>query len=189
MRRLTLLPLAALLIASAAAAQTRKAAMEIRPFAGVYVPTGAQHDIFRIAPMVGVQGALELRPNIHLVGELSWVPANMKVATTNDNAHILSQDLGVEMLLVRELPNGWLVKPFAGLGGGIRNFLYRANEFTSRGGPAGYGTLGSELEIGSIALRLEARGHIFRYRPPMTGSDNVTRRDLSVQLGMAYHLR
>jgi hypothetical protein len=188
MRRLTLLPLALLLFSSTAAAQER-ASIEIRPFAGVYVPTGAQHDVFRVGPLFGVQGALELRPNIHLVGELSWVPANMKVAATNDNAHILSQDLGVEMLLVRELPNGWMVKPFAGAGGGIRNFLYRANEFTSRGGPSGYGTLGSELEIGSIALRLEARGHIFRYRPPTIGGDNVTRGDMTVQLGMAYHLR
>ena len=187
MYRLTIVSLA-MLCASTVGAQTRRPAVEIRPFAGAYVPTGAQHDLFRTAPVLGLQGALEIRPNMHLVGEVSWVPATLKVESTNDAAYIFSQDLGIEMLLVRELSNGWFLKPFVGAGGGIRNFLYRADEFKSRGGPAAYGALGSELEIGSVAFRIETRGHVFRYRAPMKGSDNVTRRDVSLQLGVAYHL-
>ena len=188
MRPLVLVPLAMLALASTIAAQPRRSTAEIRPFVGVYVPAGAQRDIFRTAPVLGVQGALELRPNLHLVGELSWVPAMMKIESSNDNAYVFSQDVGVEMMLARQLSNGWLLKPFVGAGAGIRNFLYRADEFKSQGGPAAYGAFGSELEIGSVAVRVETRGHVFRYRPPMSGGENVARRDLTVQLGVAYHL-
>ena len=188
MRRLTFAPLAMLFLASTAAAQEQRSTVEIRPFAGVYAPLGAQHDMFHNAPLFGLQGALEIRPNFHLVGELSWVPATLRIESTNDNAYVFSQALGIELDLVRELSSGWVLKPFIGAGGGIRNFLYRADEFKSRGGPAGYAALGTEMQVGSIALRLEGRGHVFRYRSPVKGSDTVVRRDLTVQMGVAYHL-
>jgi hypothetical protein len=46
---------------------------------------------------------------------------------------------------------------------------------------AGYGAVGTELEAGAVALRLEARDYLTCFESPVTG-DNRTRNDLGLAL-------
>jgi hypothetical protein len=139
--------------------------------------------------VVGIQGALELRPELHLVGTLSWSPAVTRLDASNEHVNLFSQELGIEGLLPHRLSRQWTLKPFLGAGVGVRNYLYRAQEFKSRGGPLGYGSVGTELEYRAIALRLEARGNLFRYRSPESHGIRETRNDVTMAVGVAYHLR
>jgi hypothetical protein len=162
---------------------------ELRPFAGAYVPTGAQRDLFKDATMVGVQGALEIIPTVHLLGTFSWVPVHNKYPGFDENVSIFAYDVGTELGIVQPLGAGWDFKPFVGLGLGARTYSYKAAGLSDRTCAAGYGALGSEFQLERVALRLEARDNVFCYRSPMAGVASRTRNDVGLTFGLAYHFR
>ena len=162
---------------------------EIRPFAGVYVPTGALRHDFKSATMLGMQVAMELNDNLHVLGSLGWTHGHAKFAVLNDDvAYIWQYDAGVEFNLLAELGNQWLLRPLAGLGAGGRTYDYQAEGVGTSSCLAGYGALGTELQRGAIALRLEGRNYLACIDSPRTGRQH-TRNDLGIMFGFAYHLR
>ena len=189
MRRTTLVVAMIAAGAMALPAQAPTPRPEIRPFVGAYVPTGAQRDLFEDATLMGIQGALELKPTLHVLGTFSWVPGHNKFGGFDENVSIFAYDLGAELGFVRPMGEGWQLKPFVGLGAGARTYAYKADALADRTCTAGYGALGSEFQHDRFALRLEARENVFCYRAPIAGSKSVTRNDLGLAFGLAYHLR
>ena len=102
MRKLIVTLTALAVTAMALPAQESTVKPEIRPFMGMYIPTGDQRDLFDNAAMFGVQAALEFRPTFHLLGTFGWVPGQTKYPGDND-VQILQYDIGVEWDMVREL--------------------------------------------------------------------------------------
>jgi hypothetical protein len=88
MRRILLATLGVLAGAAVLSAQEPGAKLEIRPFAGVSVPTGTQRQVFNDAPIFGLQGAVELKPNFHVVGSFGWVPGQNEFVLSRDNVNI-----------------------------------------------------------------------------------------------------
>ncbi|MGH7679128.1 MAG: outer membrane beta-barrel protein, partial [Gemmatimonadaceae bacterium] len=155
--------IAALLVAvSGAAAQDGvPLRLELRPFAGVYVPTGSQADDFKTSSMFGLQAAMEFSPHFHLLGSLGWSDGRSKIAAlSKDVTYIWQYDLGAEFNAYQEMGYGWLFRPFAGVGAGGRTYEYQANAVGNRTCTAGYGALGTEFQKASVALRLESRGYV-----------------------------
>jgi hypothetical protein len=174
---------------SAAPAQETVMRPEVRPFVGMYIPTGTQRDLFDDAAMFGVQAALELRPSFHLLGTFGYVPGQSKYTTLKNDVQILQYDAGFELNMVRALGNAWLFKPFLGLGGGARTYLYDNDALTNRTCAAGYGALGMEFEINRAALRLEGRDNVFCFRSALPNVKSKTRNDVVFALGLAYHFK
>ena len=182
--------LTALVIAyQAAPAQESVVRPEIRPFAGAYIPAGVQRDLCDGAPMFGVQAALELRPAFHLLGTIGWVPGQTKYAGADADVQIFQYDVGIEMNAVQPLRGAWLFKPFIGVGGGARSYMYSNDLLLDRTCAVGYGAAGVELEINRTALRLEGRDNIFCFRSALPGIKSRTRSDFGLSLGLAYHFR
>jgi hypothetical protein len=179
-----------LLAATSAAAQQPAAIRpEIRPFVGAYIPAGALRDDFKTATMLGVQSALELSDYMHIVGTVAWTHGHNKFASfSNDVTYIWQYDLGVELNLIQEVGSSWLFRPFLGAGGGGRTYDYKAKAIGTQTCTAGYGALGTELQRGSIALRLEGRDYLTCYESPMTATKK-TRNDFGLAFGLAYHIR
>jgi len=188
MRKLIVTLTALAVTAMALPAQESTVKPEIRPFMGMYIPTGDQRDLFDNAAMFGVQAALEFRPTFHLLGTFGWVPGQTKYPGDND-VQILQYDIGVEWDMVRELENSWLFKPFIGIGGGARTYLYANDNLQDQTCAAGYGALGAELQFGRTALRLEGRDNIFCYKSALPNVKSETRNDVGLSLGLAYHFR
>lgn len=189
MRR-TMLAVAALFVgATALSAQESGVKAEFRPFVGASVSTGTQRDLFRDAPIFGLQGAVELHPNFHLVGTFGWVPGQNEFVLTRDNVNVFQYDVGIELGLVRPLGGNWQFKPYLGIGGGARTYAYEADQLADRTCTAGYGALGSEFQLGRTALRVEARDDVFCFKSPIEGQDSKTRNDIRLSVGMAYHFR
>ena len=190
MRRI-LLGLASALIVTAIAtptsAQTRTP--ELRPFVGAYIPTGAQRDLFRNATMVGVQGAMEMTPTFHLLGTVSWTPVHNKYVGFDENVNLFTYDVGAEVGLVRSLGSDWLLKPFGGLGIGMRSYSFKGAGLSDETCGSGYVAMGSELQLRKLALRLEGRDNVFCYRSPLAGVASKTRNDVGLAFGRAYHFR
>ena len=189
MRKGLLLAVASIVAASALPAQTWTPALELRPFGGAYVPTGTQRDYFKDASLLGLQGAIELKPSFHVVGSFSWVDGKSKYNLGKANVDIFQYDAGVELAAVKVLDRGWELKPFIGLGAGARTYQFSSDQLSNKTCSLAYGALGSELQIARIALHLEARDNVFCYRSPIVGQKSKTRNDLGLSLGMAYHIR
>ena len=162
---------------------------EIRPYAGVLVPTGDQRDLFKDAMLAGGQLAVELADRYHVVGTFGFSGPNFdNSVATGGHVHIYQADLGGELFKDMPLENGWRIRPFLGLGGGVRTY-----DPTDTGGsnsyPAAYGALGSEFQLSRVAMRLEARDYLTRFKG-LSGNDEVsTRNEVAISLGLAYHLR
>ena len=161
---------------------------EIRPFVGVYVPTGAMQDQFESASMAGLQIAVELNRNFHVLGSVGWTHVHTKLSMARDLTDIWQYDIGVEGNLIHPLNDLWLLRPFAGIGAGGRTYDYRAPGVGSRRCTAGYGSLGTELQRGDVAFRLEGRDYLSCFESPVTGRKS-TLNDVGISFGLAYHIR
>jgi hypothetical protein len=82
-----------------------------------------------------------------------------------------------------------MLRPFVGVGLGGRTYALRDVDADSRTYFAGYGALGTELQLGRIAFRLEGRDYISRYEGIREDTDTSTRNDILLSVGLAYHLK
>ena len=181
---------AGLLIAMSAgrAQDSKPIRLEVRPFAGRYLPAGTQGQEFKQASTFGLQGALELSSYIHVLASVGWTDSQSKNETlVLRGTKMLQSDLGLEANAVREIGTRYLLRPFVGVGAGARRYSYKEPGIATSTSGAGYGALGSELQRGSVALRLEARGYVSRFNMPLV-AEKQFRNDMSVMLGLAYHI-
>jgi hypothetical protein len=161
---------------------------EIRPFVGALIPTGDQRNVINDATLVGGQLALEMNGFLHLVGTFGYAGPNFdQQVATSGHVHIYQYDLGGEMFKDMELSSGWRLRPFFGLGAGLRT--YDLTEAGSENYPAGYGALGSEFQLSRFALRIEARDYLTRFKGLSGNEDAATRNEVALSAGLAYHLR
>ena len=183
--------LAALLVGATAASSqnvTGGWTPELRPFVGVFMPTGALRDDFKSATTLGAQGALEISSRFHLVGTASWTHGHQKFGLGTDRVDLWQYDAGIEGNIIHNLTPSWMLRPFAGIGAGGRTSDYKAEGLGTKSCTAGYGALGTELQRGTVALRLEGRDYLSCYESPITSSKK-TRNDMTVAFGLAFHLR
>jgi hypothetical protein len=163
-------------------------AVEIRPLAGAFLPTGEQRDLFKNAAMFGMRLAYELKPTLHLAGTFAWSPGQTKFVTFDNDVNVFQYDVGVELNAVYELNPNWQLKPLVGIGVGGRTYDYKAGALDANTCLAGYAALGSELQYRATALRLEARNYAFCYDDPIV-NDSKTRNEVGLAFGVAYHIR
>jgi hypothetical protein len=139
--------------------------------------------------MLGAGVAREVSEKLHLLASLGWTDGHNKLArVNNDRTFIWQYDAGIELNLVNDVGNGWLFRPLVGLGVGGRTYDYKAVGVGSKTCSAGYGSVGSELQRGIVALRLEARDYLSCYESPVTHAKQ-TRNDLGLTFGLVYHFR
>jgi len=188
MRTISIVIAAVALGASSLSAQASRPTVELRPFAGVTIPTGSQRDLFKDAPIAGLGLALQVRPNLHIVGTFGWMREHTKYNVSRNDANRYQYDAGVEFSLERDIAQSWTFRPFLGVGGGARTYDYQASTLLTRTCTAGYGAIGSELRTGQTALHFEARDYVFCSKSPLPGGDSKTRNDITMALGLAYHL-
>lgn len=161
---------------------------EFRPYVGAFMPTGALRDALKTSAVYGFEAALEVTPNLHVLGTFGWSPAHDKYTGYDENVNIYAVDVGSELGLVRSLASGWELKPFLGLGVGARTYDYKSSSLAGQTLAAGYLSAGSEFQLSRIALRVEGRENVFHFRSPLSTGSNL-RNDVSLLLGFAYHFR
>lgn len=166
----------------------RPRALEIRPTAGAVVPTGDQRDVMDDAAAFGLQLGWELKPALHLVGSFGWSPTHHALAVVDHGVDVFHYDVGAEFNLIRSMGPRWDLKPFLGFGVGGRTYAYDASTLDTGTCQAGYATVGTEFQRGDMALRLEARDVLYCFKDPVQ-EKNLTRNDVALSMGVAYHVR
>ena len=189
MRKLVLVALT-LLTAGTLVAQERGLRLrpEIRPLAGVLIPTGALRDDFKSAETFGGQLAVELTPVVHVVGTVAWTHGHTKLPVLNNRTDVWQYDAGLELNPFGRLGEGWEVRPFVGVGAGGRTNDYKEATLRTTTCLAGYGGIGAELQRGMVAFRMEGRDYLSCQESPLTGVKK-TRNDIRLNVGIAFHLR
>ena len=106
----------------------RKSTLEIRGLTGALIETGAQHDLFSDAPLVGVELAKELKPTVHAVASFGWAPSEVTYSFSNTHVSILQYTLGIEVGLSRIVYGEHFFKPFVSFGAGAPDIRIRRPE-------------------------------------------------------------
>jgi hypothetical protein len=194
---------ATLLVAGAAQAQvdlTRGGTItpELRPFVGAYVPTGTQSDLLKEGVVSGLQVGLEATRYMHVVGTFAWSSThnrNVRLGTGPDDqtgshrVNLYAYDAGVEFFTRRNAGSEWQLRPFVGAGVGGRTYDPVAHDAKTLNDMAGYGTLGTELQRRSIALRIEGRDYVSQWKGIDGNESSKARNDLMFVAALAWHLR
>jgi hypothetical protein len=172
----------------AAGAQMADAPMlELRPYAGAWIPTGDARDRFDDEPILGAQLALQVRPRTRLVGGIGLVPAEADYSVTDRAVTIVQVDAGLEWDFARAIQ--WArLRPFLGLGAGGRSYLYGDGALKDRTCLAGHGAVGSDARIGPTKVRFEVRGNVYCFKFPVGGAQSRTRSDLTIAVGLPFRV-
>ena len=89
-----------------------------------------------------------------------------RIATYDPKLDAFTYDVGAEFRAPKLIGgNAISLSPFAGIGAGGRSYNYRSLSAPATSNVAGYGSVGGELGVGRIRLRLEARDYLTGFRP------------------------
>jgi hypothetical protein len=183
------LTLAALLalVGTTARAQAGGLGLEVRPFVGAYIPTGDQRDLLKDAVLVGGQASWRVIPAFAISGTFAWSPSKDRITPGNQTLDLFQYDLGAELRADSWYDGGFItLTPFVGLGAGGRTYSYRDLNVGNQTNFDGYGSLGGDIGFGPVALRIEARDYVSRFKPLTGGGDTGTRNDIGLAAGIAY---
>jgi len=177
--------------------------LEVRPFAGGFLPTGTQRDVLKDAAALGGQLGWRFHENFALTGAFTWAPSKDKTTALQSSApgalytgreeqlDVFGYDLGVEARLPITLTPSWVVAPYVGAGGGARSYHYRdLSGVGTETNPVGYGALGIDLapSSGPLGVRLEARDNVSGFKG-LRGENAERKARNDVQLAGGVTLR
>lgn len=178
MRKTFLVAIMAITVVGMASIATA-ATPELRPFAGALVPTGDQRDVLDDMFLMGVEGGVELADAFHLVGTFGWAPSKY-----SKDPSLFQYDVGVETFRPFAMTPEWEIRPFLGAGLGARTYVKSGDQETNL---AGYGAVGAEFQLDRVAVRLEARDYLTRFKGIQGGEPTETRNDVAVLGALAVH--
>jgi len=143
-----------------------KPGWELLVSSGVVVPTGAQRTRVAQGKLTAAQVLYVVRPAIAVTASLGWARTR-DIATVNDpKLDAFTYDVGAELRAPKLIGGSAIsLSPFAGIGAGGRSYNYRSLSAPATSNVAGYGSVGGELGVGRIRLRLEARDYVTGFRP------------------------
>ena len=152
---------------------------EVRPFVGIYVPTGEQKNQVRAAQLAGMQLSLRAVPAFAITGTFGWSPAEDQITRVDETLDLFQYDLGVEARAPELFASmSTEFSPFIGLGAGARTYIYRDLDVGARTNFAGYGALGGDIIFGSVGLRIEGRDYISHFQALDHSGGTDTRNDM-----------
>lgn len=175
--------LGALLLSAAMAPALRAQApvprWQFRLANGSLLPTGAQRDALKRAPVLAAQLSRTLAPTLAVVGTFGWARSRDLATVDATKLDIFSADLGLEATAsTRQLSKTFSFTPLVGLGSGVRYYNHRhlaVDETTTLGG---YVAAGGELGIGRVGVRLEVRDYLTNFTPLIAGGRSSVRNEV-----------
>lgn len=184
MRSITLGAAVLVAVSSPAAAQLEshpwRPGPEARAFGGAFIPTNAQRSVLSDAVFVGGQLGYEVWHAVTLVGSFGWSP-------NNDVLRVYQYDFGGEFALTRPMSKGWTFRPYLGAGVGGITYDFRDQVTESQTYLTGYGAVGAEFELYSLAVRLEARDYLSDWKGLDGKQPSSIRNHVTLALGTAFH--
>jgi hypothetical protein len=173
--------------AEAQASLPQRHSWELLVSSGALVPTGAQRGVLKDAALTAAQVAYVIRSRFALTATLGWARSRDLASAGGPKVDIFSYDLGAEARVPRWFAGDRVTfSPFVGAGVGARSYNYRNLELDATHNVAGYGTVGGELGMGRVRLRLEVRDYVAGFKPLAGGGTANTRNDVVIMAGLRF---
>jgi hypothetical protein len=162
-------------------------AWEFRATSGALIPTGAERSVLKDAAMSAAQLSWVVSPPFAITATVGWARSRDLVSAGVPRLDVFTYDLGAEYRAPRWFAdNAVTFSPFVGAGAGARSYNYRSLDVDATHNIAGYGTVGGELGIGRVGLRLEVRDYVAGFKPLAGGGSSSTRNDVVATVGLRF---
>jgi len=168
----------------------QKPGWELLVSSGIVVPTGAQRAAVRQGKLTAAQLSYVVRPALALTAALGWARTR-DIATVGDpKLDAFTYDVGAEVRAPRWIGSTAInFSPFAGVGAGGRSYNYRSLAVGATHNAAAYGSVGGELGVGRVRLRVEARDYVTGVKPLAGEGASRTGNDVAVMAGLRFVTR
>lgn len=154
---------------------------------GTMVPTGSQGDAIKRGGLTALQLSYVVDPALALTATVGWTRSRDIASEGNPKLDLFTYDVGAEVRAPRWLSRGRVsFTPFAGLGAGARSYNYRSLDVDATHNLAAYGSIGGDVGIGRVHVRVEARDYVSGFKPLDGAGDTDTRNDVALLFGLRY---
>jgi hypothetical protein len=152
---------------------------------GTLLPTGDQRDAIKRGNLSAVQLTYVARPMIAITSMFGWTRSR-DIATAGDpKLDVFTYDVGAEVRAPHwSVGKGMTFSSFAGIGAGGRSYNYRKLDVDATHNLSAYGSVGGELGVRRIRLRLEARDYVSSFKPLAGAGETRTGNDVVVMAGL-----
>jgi hypothetical protein len=158
---------------------------ELNVPSGTLVPTGDQRDAIKRGNLSAVQITFVAKPMFAITTTGGWARSR-DIATVGDpKLDVFTYDVGAELRAPRLMSGkGMTFSGFAGVGGGGRSYNYRKLEVDATHNLSAYGSVGGELGIRRVRVRIEARDYVSEFKPLAGPGESRTGNDVVVMAGL-----
>lgn len=175
-------------LAHAQSSVATKPGLELLVPSGTVGPTGKEDHVKR-AKLTAVQLSYGLRPDLVLTSTVGWARATPLGLGPRAKLDLFTYDAGVEYRLPRRSGDRRInFKPFTGVGIGARTHNYRNADVATTHNTAMYASVGGELGLSRVRVRLEVRDYL-TWVIPFGTSGTRRRSDVAVLAGLRLALR
>jgi hypothetical protein len=162
-----------------------KSRWEFLVLSGTLVPTGAQRDVIRRADLSAAQLTFVARPALALTSTVGWARSRDVSIGDNPKLDVFTYDIGAELRSPRwTVSDGFTLSSFAGAGAGGRSYNYRKLDVDATHNISGYATVGTEVGVRRVHVRLEARDYLTGFKPLNGIGASRTGNDVVVMAGL-----
>lgn len=161
---------------------------ELRVSSGAFVPAGNQRNSMKDAQATAAQLSWLVRPSLALTGTFTWARSR-DIASLNDpKLDVFTSDVGVEARPAKWHANRTVsFSPFVGVGGGARSYNYRKLDVNATNNLAGYASIGGEIGVRRVGVRIEARDYATGFRTLADGAKANARNDVMIMAALRFN--
>lgn len=154
---------------------------------GAIVPTGTQRDAIKRGNLTAIQLTYVATPAVAITSTVGWARSR-DIATVGDpKLDVFTYDVGAEVRAPRWAASKTVTfSPFAGAGAGGRSYNYRKLDVDATHNLAAYGSIGGDLGVRRVRVRLEARDYVTGFKPLAGQGATRTGNDVVLMAGIRF---
>jgi hypothetical protein len=154
---------------------------------GTLVPTGNERDAIKRGNLTAVQLTYVARPALAVTSTVGWARSQDIAMDGNPKLDVFTYDVGAEVRAPRSITGEAVTfTPFAGAGAGGRSYTFRKLDLDATHNVAAYGSVGGELGVRRVRVRLEARDYVTGFKPLSGAGAARTGNDVVVMVGLRF---
>jgi hypothetical protein len=166
---------------------TAKSRWEFLVPSGTLVPIGVQRDAIKRGNLTAAQLTFIARPVFAITSTVGWARSRDIAIAGTPKLDVFTYDVGAEVRAPRSITGETVTfTAFAGAGAGGRSYNYRKLDVDATHDLAAYGSVGGELGVRRVRVRLEARDYVTGFKPLSGAGAARTGNDVVLMAGLRF---
>lgn len=175
--------------AHAQPSSSKKPGFEFVMPTGTMVPTGAHGEEVKRGTLTAIQFSHGLRPDLVVTGTVGWSRTRPLGLGADAKLDMFTYDAGIECRVPRRSSDKRInFKPFSGIGFGAHSYSYRNVDVATAHNLAAYASIGGEIALVKVRVRLEVRDYMTWLDSPRAAG-GTRRNDVAFLAGIRLGVR